>query len=219
MALLAFIKEFYTLIFVWLSCLTALFVYRSNLPHPYRWFLLFIIFMGIAETTGNYLAHVGFRNQFYFNVFYIIQFLVIPLFFYQQLQAVFFKKAIRGYFFLFPLFAAADILWLQSFTSLLTYTFVAGSSFVLVLAIAYFWQLYVSDETASIWYYPVFWISLAYVFYYAIALPYIGMLNYLWVNYPDFTRKYYLVFNLVIILQNLFLTAGFLCLRLTTVKR
>jgi hypothetical protein len=218
-ALLNFFEQFYTLIFVWLACLAALFTLPKVKRISYRWFLLYIIFMAVAETVGNYMAFTGVRNHWYFNIFYIIQFLAVPYFFFNQLYLAGFRKAMRIYFYLFPLFVAADILWFQRFSNLLTYSFVAGSTFIFVLAVGYFWQLYVSDETQSIWHYPVFWISLAYIFYYTVALPYIGMLNYLWSSDPVFTKKYYFVFNIVIILHNLFLTAGFICMRRQTTKR
>lgn len=175
--------------------------------------------MGIAETIGNYLAFRDIRNHFYFNVYYIIQFFIVPFFYFQCSENLFLKKAIRIYWIILPVFILVDIFWLQSFDNLQTFTFVVGSSFILLLAVYYLWLMYVSDETMSIWYDPVFWISIAYLFYYTIAIPYIGMLNYLWVNHPDFTKKYYLVYNIAIILHNVFLIAGFLCMRLTRAKR
>jgi hypothetical protein len=214
-----FIKEFYTLVFVWLACLAALFTIGKVTLPSYRWFLLYVAAMAVAETVGNYIGYKGIRNHFYFNVFYLIQFLAVPLFFFSQLHLFPFKGLIRLYFVLFPLFVAADILWLQPFSALLTYSFLVGGGFILVLAVGYFYQLYLSDEIQSIWHYPVFWISLAYIFYYAVALPYIGMLNYLWISYPDFTKKYYFVFTIAIILHNLFLTAGFLCMKPQTTKQ
>lgn len=219
MSFVSFIKDFYTLLSVWLACGAALFTIGRVNRSSWRWFLAYVIVMAVAETGGNYMAFRGIRNHWYFNIFYIIQFLAVPLFFFYQLYLSPFKKVILVYLVLFPLFVAADILWLQHFSRLLTYSFVAGSGFVLALAVSYFWQLYISDDTQSIWYYPVFWISLAYVFYYTVALPYIGMLNYLWSSNPAFTKKYYFIFDIVIILQNLFLTAGFVCMRRRTTKR
>ena len=84
----------------------------------------------------------------------------------------------------------------------------------MVLAVAYLWQLYTSDETQSIFRDPVFWISLAYLFYCTISVPYLGMLNYLYENYPEFTRQYYvIIYDVAIIIKNVLLTAGFLCMQ------
>ena len=213
-----FLKVFYTLIFVWLAGLTALFMLTRTASSTYRVFLLFIICMAIAETIGNYQAFRGIKNHWYFNLYYIIQFMTVPVFYYQWLKPSVLKKLIPVFLGIFLLFIVADILWLQAFENLLTYVFVTGGSFLLVLAGSWLWQLYTSEEVRALNHYPVFWFSLAYLFYYSIALPYIGMLNYLWASYPDFTKKYYFVFNMVIILHNIFLITGFLCLKTTTTK-
>jgi hypothetical protein len=208
-----FLKAFYTLLFVWLCAVIAAFAYRRVLPAVFRQFIVFIILMAAAETIGNFLAFRNIHNHYYFNVFFALEFMMVPYFFYFQLTNQFLKKFILAYFVIFPLFFIVNFTWWQSFDSLLTYTFVLGGSFILVLSVTYIWQLYSSDETQNVFRDPVFWFSLGYLFYYTIAVPYLGQLNYLWKDDPSFTKKYYLIFNIVIILHNILLSTGFLCAR------
>jgi len=217
--LFQFLKQFYTLSFVWLTLLTALFMYSKATRPVYRAFLLFIIVMAVAETAGNFMAYKKIHNHFYFNIFYLIQFIAIPLFYYYNLQSPFLKKIIITYFIVFPLFVFMNIASWQNFNQLLTHSFVFGGCMILVLAIAYIWQLYISDDTQSIWHYPWFWISLAYLFYYTVSVPYIGMLNYLWLYDPGFTKKYYFVFNIIIILHNSLLITGFIWMKAQPMKQ
>lgn len=218
MEIIDFIREFYTLVFVWLACLTAFFSCRRYRVGKFKAFVVFIIAMALVETGGNYMAFKSIRNHFYFNIYYILQFAVVPWFFYNWLDSNTVKSVIKIYSFIFPAFVLVNSIWLQHFSSLLTYTLVLGGSFVFLLSVLYIWQLYAGDEVNSLRHYPVFWISLAYLFYYAFVIPYLGMLNYIWAFDKDVTRKLYVLYNLGIILHSIFLIIGFLCLRPTTMK-
>jgi magnesium-transporting ATPase (P-type) len=109
-----------------------------------------------------------------------------------------------------------NVLLIQNFYQLATNSYVFGATFTLLLSVAYLWQLYNSNDTHSIYTDPVFWISLAYVFYCAVSIPYLGMLNDLWDKYPLFTKRYYFIMYYgAIIINRIFLTIAFLCIRPT----
>src|SRR6185503_3029214 len=101
-------------------------MYSKATRPVYRAFLLFIIVMAVAETAGNFMAYKKIHNHFYFNIFYLIQFIAIPLFYYYNLQSPFLKKIIITYFIVFPLFVFMNIAWWQNFNQLLTHSFVFG---------------------------------------------------------------------------------------------
>ena len=217
MVIIDFFKNFYTILFVWLSGFAAVYVFRRSLIFSYRGFALLIIFLSILETIGNYLAFNGIRNLFLFNIIYTIRSAVVPFFFVTWLQHPGIKRITRFYVFIFPLFAIVNTIWIQGFFTLQTYSFVLGGSFILLLSLAYLWELYTNEEAQNIIRNPPFWISLAYLFYFAVSLPYIGMFNYLWANYPSFTTLYYkLIFDGTICLYNILLTIGLLCMKPAT---
>lgn len=216
MVIIDFLKDFYTLFFVWLTCLTAIFVFRKSLIFSYRRFAVFIIFISVLETIGNYLAFKGIKNHFFFNIIYAIELTLIPLFFKYWLQSAGFKKIIEIFVFVFPLFVLVNTLWIQGFFTLQTYSFVLGGSFILLLSVAYLWELYSNEESKTIIRNPPFWFSLAYLIYFAVTVPYLGMLNYLLKNQPAFSELYYIIIiDGTICLYNILLTVGFLCMKST----
>ncbi len=216
MLIYQFLKEFYTLFFVWLSTITAFIIYRRTWSFCFSLLAIFVIIYALLDTAGNIIAFKNINNHFYYNIVHTIVFIVVPYFFYCQLGEPFLKKIIPFYFIIFPLFVIIDILWIQDVLKFLTYSYVLGGSFIILLSVAYLWQLYTREETINIFRDPVFWFSLAYLFYFAVSVPYFGMLNYLWQNYPNFTSLYYLIiFDSTICLHNILLTVGFLCMKTT----
>jgi hypothetical protein len=137
------------------------------------------------------------------------------LFFYRSLTDPIVCRAVLLFLWAYPAAWLVDEFFLQGFFVLNTYTFVLGGSALLGFSVAYLWQLYASDDTRSIFPDPVFWISIAFIFYCAISVPYIGMLNYLNTEFPAFSRDYYLhIYDATIIIYNLLLTTGLLCMSL-----
>lgn len=218
MQIIEFLKEYYTLFFVGLTLLTALFTVHKALIFPFRWFAILIILLAILETIASaigFFYHI--KNHFIFNIIYILELLLVPFFFTYWLRRPWIKKVIRVYIIIFILFVLINTLWIQGFFTLQTYSFVLGGSFMLVLSVSYLWQLFTSEESQNIFRDPIFWFSLAYLLYFAVSVPYLGMLNYLWTNYPSFTTLYYeLIFDATICLFNVLLTIGFLCMKTKT---
>ena len=215
MPIIQFFKEYYTIFFVWLSGITVLIVYRRSWPLSYRVLALFILFYVLLDTAGSIMAaFYKMNNLFYYNIVYDIQVIIISYFFYHQLFNPFIKKVILRFLFIFLLFALINTILLQGFFTWQTYSYVLGGSFIILLSVAYLWQLYISEETRSIFHDPVFWFSLAWILYFGITVPFFGMLNYLNKNFPALALNYYLlVIDITDCLRNILLTIGFLCIR------
>jgi hypothetical protein len=213
--IIEFLKVFYTLFFVWLTCFTAIFVLTRSLPLINRQFAFFIILLCIMETIGNAIGFFGkINNHFFFNILYAVELTGLPFFFNQWLRRVYIKKIIPVFFYLFPLFIIANTLWVQGFFTLQTYSFVLGGSFVLALSVSYLWQLYTNEEFEIIIHNPVFWFCLAYLLYFAVTVPFFGMLNYLVKNQLEFAGLYYsVIIDSTICIYNVLLTIGFLCMK------
>ncbi len=210
-----FLKNFYTLFFVWLACLTAIFTFRKTLSLSYRGFILLIILLSILETIANAIGFFGrMKNHFVWNILYAFQLTLVPYFFKSWLQRPLIKKIITVYIYVFPLFVLINTLWIQGFFTLHTYNYIIGGSFILLLSVAYLGELYTNEESRNIFRNPVFWFSLAYLIYFAVSVPYLGMLNYVVTNYPKFATLYYeLIFEETNCLYNILLTIGLLCMK------
>ena len=214
MSLFQFLTEYYPTVFVWISGITIIIVYSNSWPLSFKILAFFILFYTIADTTGNIMgAFFKMRNHFVYNFLYSIQFIIISIFFYYQLNSSLIRKTILYFLFTFSLFVFVNTIWFQDFFTLQTFSYVFGGSFVILLSVAYLWQLYISEETHSIFRDPVFWCSLAWLLNFAITVPYFGMLNYLNKNFLDLSLKYYLlVIDISDCLRSILLTIGFLCM-------
>ena len=213
--LIEFLKNFYTLFFVWLACLTAIFTFRKTLPLSYRGFILLIILLSVLETIANAIGYFGrMKNHFVWNILYAFELTLVPYFFKSWLHRLSIKKIIGIYIYIFPLFVLINTLWIQGFFTLHTYNYIIGGSFILFLSVAYLGELYTNEESRNIFRNPVFWFSLAYLIYFAVSVPYLGMLNYVVINYPKFATLYYeLIFEETNCVYNILLTIGLLCMK------
>jgi hypothetical protein len=229
MAILRFLFDFYPLIFSWAASIVALIAFRRWLPLHFKLLLVFVFLYAFVDTAGNIIAryyidtagniiarYYKLNNHFYYNLVWGVQYMVIAYFYYHTLQSRIIKKIIVGFFALFPIFFIINASWIQGFYRLQTYSIVLGASFMLLFAVSYIWQVYTSTETQSIFRDPVFWFSLAWLFYYGLTAPYLGMLNYLLNNFYDFASDYYLwVIDFSDCLRSSLLIIGFLCMKAT----
>ena len=213
MAILRFLIDFYPLIFSWAASIVALSVFRRSMPPYFKLLLVFIILYAFVDTTGAIMArYYKLSNHFLYNLVWGLQYMVISYFYYHTLTGKTMKKIILAFFGFFPLFFLINACWIQGFYTLQTYSIVLGASFMLLFAVSYIWQVYTSTETQSIFRDPVFWFSLAWLFYYGLNLPYLGMLNYLLENDPKFALRFYVrVIDFSDCLRNLLLIIGLLC--------
>jgi len=217
MAILRFLFDFYPLIFSWTASIVALMVFRRWMPIHFKLLLVFVFVYVLVDTAGTYFArNNGLNNHFLYNILWGVQYMIIAYFYYNMLQSRIIKKIILGFFALFPIFFIINACWIQGFYTFQTYSIVLGASFMLLFAVSYIWQVYTSTETQSIFRDPVFWFSLAWLFYYGLTAPYLGMLNYLLDNNPKFASDYYLwVIDFSDCLRSSLLIIGFLCLKAT----
>ncbi|HJS54953.1 MAG TPA: hypothetical protein VJ765_10425 [Chitinophagaceae bacterium] len=215
MTLPEFLKEFYPVIFSWAAAIVALITFRKWMPLHFKLLLVFVFLYAFADTAGSIIgSYHGLNNHFLYNLIWGVQYMIIAYFYYHTLQNRLIRKVILGFFALFSIFFLINACWIQGFYRLQTYSIVLGASFMLLFAVAYIWQVYTSTETQSIFRDPVFWFSLAWLFYYGLTAPYLGMLNYLLANFPDFAYDYYIrVIDFSDCLRNSLLIIGFLCRR------
>ena len=216
MAIVRFLLDFYPLIFSWAACIVALITFRRWMPLHFKVLLVFVFLYAFVDTAGAIMVRYYEinNNHFLYNLIWGVQYMIIAYFYYHTLQSRIIKKIILGFFVVFPLFFIINAYWIQGFYTLQTYSIVLGASFMLLFAVSYIWQVYTSTETQSIFRDPIFWFSLAWLFYYGLNAPYLGMLNYLLNNSYDFAVDYYvMVIDFSDCLRNLLLIIGFLCLR------
>lgn len=206
------------LLFIALATIAGTISVNKTSPAYLKVFAVFLWLMLSVEVTGNIIALKGINNQWLYNSFIIVMYLVIPYVYYYLLRNELLRKLILFYFFAFSVFVIINTVKWQPFAQFQTNHVVFGGSFIFLLAAAYFWQLYQADDTKRITRDTGFWFSIGLLLYYGVHVPMLGMLNYLWEHYPKFITNYFIVVaSIFSILLNLCFAIGYLCRR--TIRR
>ncbi len=161
---------------------------KNKLRQPYRFF---------AAGWAIFLVHdlsmviIGLINPEKNHWVYNIAFPLLQLFCMWFFMSLLKQKKIWFVMSLFSVFAGLNLALWQGSTTLNTFSLALGGIIILLLASTALFRLYRQESPESIFKEPAFWISTGFIFYWAIATPFIAMYNYLWQNFPDFFIIYF----------------------------
>jgi hypothetical protein len=204
------IQSFLPLIFIGLAALISLRAFvTDSVPLKSLSRLWMVVF--VVESIGHFTPE-GESNHWLYNVYHYFFYLSLANIFYHQLNNEKNRIAIRVFYIVFTVFVFCNSLFFQGLSSLQTLTVVVGGSFIMFLAGAYFWQLFISTDNEQITRDPFFWLSFGLIVYFGGTIPFLGMLNYLTRNFYEFTVLYHkYISNAFSIFLNITIIVGFLC--------
>lgn len=195
-----------------LAALVSLRSFLYHYPVSLRRLSLLWVVNFCVDLAGHITKELHIRNHWLYNIYGWVLYLSLAHLYYGQIKSNRIRVAIRYFYIVFPVLVAADSFFFEPIMSLQSLVIVAGGSFIIFLAAAYFREMYLSDESEKITRYPWFWFSCGFLVNFGGTVPFLGMLNHLWKNYPAFTLFYYTYFhNLFVVLLNTLIIAGFLC--------
>jgi len=201
------------LLFVAAAAGTSLISFRDNYPVAFKKLSVFWVFNFCVDLAGHITKYYNIGNHWLYNIYFWIMYITLAYLYNQQVQNNYVQKSIRGFYIIFPILIIAETL-VNGITELQTIVLVTGSVFMIFLAVFYFRQLYLSEESDMITRDPWFWFSFGCIIYFGCSVPFLGMFNYLWAHYPAFTIFYYnYICNTFAILLNICIITGFLCRR------
>jgi len=201
------------LLVVGCAAAVSLVSFRRHYPAALRKLSVFWVFNFCVDLCGHITKYYGLKNHWLYNIYFWLMYLVLAYLYDRQVKNKYVHLAIRAFYIVFPLLVLAESL-VSGIDKLQTLMLVAGSIFMIFLAAAYFRQLYLSEDNESVARDPWFWFSFGFILYFGCTVPFLGMLNYLWGHYKEFTNFYYSYFcNSFAILLNLLIITGFLCQR------
>ena len=172
------LKDFY-LIFgtiCWLiSLVSILFKYPKHL-RLFSWF----IFVSVAiEWIGWYIArHLHRNNLWLYNFNIIIEFLFLPFFYRLILRSHKIRQGIKLFLIIYPIIFFINLFFIQGLYVFNTYPYLIGDIFVLVLIINYFKEILLTPNNIKLHREPVFYISIAFLLFFTIEIPYTMLLPY-----------------------------------------
>ena len=194
---------------VGLAALVSLISFPFGYPLALRQLSVLWVINFLFDLAG----HLTPQNHWIYNIYFWIQYPALAYLYDKQIKSKFIHRCIRWFYFIFPLLIIIETAW-HGIAELQTIIIVTGGIFMIALAVAYFRQMYLSEETEPVTRDPWFWFSFGFLVHFGGTIPFLGMLNYLWQRFPAFTRFYYLYFsNTFTIMLNLLIIVGFLCKR------
>ncbi|SFE50723.1 hypothetical protein SAMN05518672_10736 [Chitinophaga sp. CF118] len=207
-----FISTF-PLFVVGLAAVVSLISFRDHYPTVLKKMSLLWVINFFIDCAGHITKHLGVKNHWIYNIHYWIMYLALAYLYQRQIQNEYVRRSISWFYVLFSILVVFESICF-GVTDLQTIIIVAGGVFIIFLSASYFRQLYLSEETERITRDPWFWFSFGFLINFGGTVPFLGMLNYLWERFPQFTHFYYLYFsNSFTIFLNILIIAGFLCRR------
>jgi hypothetical protein len=202
-------KDIYYIFFL-AGVICAFIAYRKN-PRHLKYFAWFLLVTFVIDIAGGITARVYHaRNHWIYNISISVEYEFLPFFYLFIIRSRLVRLITRGYLLLFPLLILVNYGY-YGWNSYHTYTIITGSIFTVFLIVVYFKELLHAQQYINLFTEPVFWISVALLFYHVGVVPYIGMVNYLNTNYPAIASNYYYIVKVLNAVMYLLFTTAFLC--------
>lgn len=158
------------------------------------------------------------NNSPNYNTFVLVQFMTYAFYFFSIIKFEWFRKIAIGFMWVFPLIWIFSVIFVFGIINWNSYIHVTGSTFTIIACAVFFYQLYISDETASLSKNTEFWIASALFIFYSCNLPYTGTLNYLNHTYPLVAQQLSIVLVILNIVMYSIIIYAFLCRQIKTMK-
>lgn len=149
-----------------------------------RVFIMYLLFIAIAEQTGWYLRHHGYKDEtsmLYTYVVIPIEFLVAYWFIYKFSEIQFVKKLCVFATVFGGICNAAEIfLFSKEKFFFISLSYIVYTLLLLILVLHYLFYFTRSEKIINYWRYFSFWVCSAYLVYYLATFPLFAFYNYLY---------------------------------------
>lgn len=202
------------------ATIAGLIKFRSSLPIHLKGIILMMPFILLVE-----IGAIFFRNLIknhnvliQYNIIMLFEFLVYAYLFKQIITSRLVKKIITIFVTIFPLFWCISVFFIFKITEWNSYVFLVGGTFTIIWALIYFYQLLTSLEGISISNCGEFWIALGIIIFYSCNVPFMGVYNFLMVNYPSLILNFQIGLQIANITMYSLFTYAFLCKKTNITK-
>lgn len=184
-----------------------------SLPVHFKGIILMMPYIFLTEICAaffrNLINEVNIMIQY--NLVMVIEFLVYAYFFKKIVVSESVKKIISIFMVVFPIFWCISVFFIFKITQWNSYVFLLGGTFTIIWALIYFYQLLTSFESTSIKSCGEFWIALGVIIFYSCNVPFMGIYNFLLINYPLLIYSFQTGLQIANIVMYSLFTYAFLC--------
>jgi hypothetical protein len=180
---------------------------------------LFSVFLGISIVT-EILAAVAvpffhFKSNYpVYGAFMLVEYSLYALFFKFVIQHHRIRQIINAFLLSFPVVWATTTFFVFGPRHWNSYVILFGDAITIGMCVAYFYEVFVSEDLLDFRTSPEFWIVAATLIYSCCELPITGMLNYLAANYETQALWLENALQILNILMYLMILYAYLCRRL-----
>ncbi|WP_412468426.1 hypothetical protein [Pedobacter sp. KLB.chiD] len=168
------------------AVVTGLLKFSNNLPIHLKGIVLMMPYVLLVEIGAAFFRNlINGKNVLpQYNIVLLTEFLVYAYFFKEIIISAWIKNIITFFMILFPVFWYISVFFIFKITEWNSYIFLVGGAFTIIWALIYCYQLLTSIENVSLHHCSEFWIALGIIIFYSCQVPFMGIYNFLIVNYP-----------------------------------
>lgn len=204
-------RQIYDLI-LGISIIVALTQYRHWKTDKLILIGLLLILTGIVEYMGAWMSSNKVRNEWLYNIFFVIEFSLFILTIFKELNNQNYKKVIAFSYFCYLMLVIINVTFIQPVTQFHIYTFAFGSLLMIITSGLFLYELINYSEN-DFFREPFFWICTGLLFFYVGNFLLMSSLNYINNNFKGLAKKLFLITELLSILEYLLFIVAFLCKR------
>jgi len=151
----------------------SMLTYNSLKGTAFRLFPLFLLFIVTVELAGTYMAKVLHQqNAWLLNISTTLEFIFYAYIFSRTLRNPAYKKMTLGFIAFFPMLVVLNMVFIQGFTEVHSYTNALGSVLMVVFCSLFFYELLLNPLEGELHKVPMFWVSTGILFFYLGRLSY-----------------------------------------------
>jgi hypothetical protein len=181
-----------------ITLLIAGLVTWKHLPENFKWIAIYGI--SIAPSIAlNYFVYLvlGMNNRFLHHIYLHSDFLLFSLFFYSTLNNVKHKKSVVVFALIYVFCAIMDYTFFESFwTENPDNLFFITQSWMLILSLLAYYQIYTESKIIQLGKSPLFWIVSALFFYHSTSF-FLNVTNNLWSYNIELNLYMYFIQNIL----------------------
>lgn len=201
-----------TLSTIFIAALSGLVSFKLDYPIHLKLVACLLVFTFLCECYAWALTRI-FResNLTLYNIVMGVEFFVYAIYFRLVLQNKRLKTVLKWYLWLLPVFWCVVTFRVFGLGSWDSYLAVTGSLATVILAAAFYYELFTAANLVKLGTSPEFWIATALIIYYSGSLPFTGMMHLLNKQFPELSREFTKIFQILNMLLYLLLSYAFLC--------
>jgi len=214
------ILTYFYLISLAAAVITGLLKFHGSLPVHLKGIIKMMPYILLVEIGATFFRNLikGQNVLPQYNIVLLIEFLVYAYFFKEIILSVWIKNIINVFMILFPVFWYISVFFIFKITEWNSYIFLVGGTFTIIWALIYCYQLLTSIENVSLNSCSEFWIALGIIIFYSCQVPFMGIYNFLIVNYPSLIMNFQIGLQVTNIIMYSLFTYAFLCKKTIIMK-